>query len=121
MTINNICLLSKKCERFELETGCVNRDKECFKEKASSPQTEQAEASSLSDLVKWTVPSGEIPDGDLLVAVEMGDGELCTGIVYIDDEDNNTLFGCEYGDVWTAFEWKDISFYCLMEDILPAI
>ena len=78
-------------------------------------------AARFERLVKWTVPNGEVPDGDLLVAVEMKDGELCTGIVYIDDEDENTLHTCEHGDVWTAYEWKDISFFCLMEDILPAI
>ena len=78
-------------------------------------------ASKFECLVKWTIPSGEVPDGDLLVAVELSSGELCTGIVYIDDEDHNTLHTCEHGDIWTAYEWKDISFYCLMEDLLPAI
>ena len=51
MTINKICLLSKKCKRFELLTECVNRAEECFEEKAASPQTDQAEASSLSELL----------------------------------------------------------------------
>ena len=77
--------------------------------------------SAVERLVKWIRPSGEVPDGDLLVAVEMKDGELCTAIVYIGDEDLNTLYTCEHGDVWTAYEWSDISFYCLMEDLLPSI
>lgn len=33
----------------------------------------------------------------------MKDGSLCTGIVYIDDEDENILHTCEHGDVWTAY------------------
>lgn len=71
-------------------------------------------------LVTWHVPNGETPGGLMLVEVDLSDGDSDTALVYIDDEDCQTLKEPEFGDVWTAWQWSDVSRYAMLEDILIA-
>lgn len=90
-----------------------------------SETTEQNEAaevggSRLERVVTWRVPKGEVPDGLLLVEVDLAGGDTDVALVYIDDEDCNTLKEPENGDVWTAWGWSDVSRYAHLDDILIA-
>jgi len=71
----------------------------------------------MDRLVRWHVPNGEEPVGNMLVVVDTNEGSDCA-LVYIDHKNNNTLLNCENGDIWTLWTWKDVSRYAMLEDIL---
>jgi hypothetical protein len=65
----------------------------------------------------WQIPGTEAPEGELLVLVKTNKG-VDKALVFV-DEDGRTLRELEYGDVWTSWEWQDVTLYLLLEDILP--
>lgn len=70
--------------------------------------------------VTWKKPNGETPDGELLVEVDTNNGSDCA-LVCIADDCRTLINIDEFGDVWTAWEWTDVSRYALMEDVLPKL
>ena len=76
--------------------------------------------SRLQRLVTWHEPKGEVPDGLLLVEVDLSSGDTDVALVYIDDEDCDTLREPENGDVWTNWQWCDVDRYAHFDDILIA-
>jgi len=91
-----------------------------MKETTIDELTAAAGWSQLERVVTWHVPKGEVPDGLLLVEVDLAGGDTDVALVYIDDEDCNTLKEPENGDVWTAWGWSDVSRYAHLDDILIA-
>ena len=72
--------------------------------------------------VIWHKPSGEVPASDvLLVEVDLANGESDVALVTIADYDCNTLIHADdFGDVWTAWAWEDVSRYAFLDEILIA-
>ena len=75
--------------------------------------------------MKWLTPdSNNPPEGNLLVQVDWlkykGDSRYennsDTAIVYVGDNEQ-TLHEPEYGDVWAAWEWVDVSRYVVLDDL----
>ncbi len=87
--------------------------------KYTTPKSQQKDAakSVVEKLVKWHVPHGEVPDGIMLVEVDLASGESDVRLVCIDD-DCQTLIEPEYGDVWTDWQWGSVTRYAMLEDIL---
>ena len=68
----------------------------------------------------WKTPSGECPDGNLLIEVDLKSGDTDVALVFIGDDEETLYFADDNEDVYTAWEWSSVSRYCLMEDILPS-
>ncbi len=67
----------------------------------------------------WKVPNGEGPDGNLLVEIDLKNGESDIALVFI-GEDGETLYHADdFEDVYTPWEWSSVSRYALLDDILP--
>ncbi len=80
-------------------------------------KSEKNSKNSIERLVVWHIPNGEVPDGVMLVEVDTNEGSDIA-LVYIDDDDCNTLLEPEHGDVWTLWTWADVSRYAMLDDIL---
>lgn len=65
----------------------------------------------------WHTPNGEVPDGRLLVEVDLPDGDSVVGVVFISDEDHQKLFDPYTDEDW-GFEWQQVSRYALLGDVL---
>jgi hypothetical protein len=74
----------------------------------------------IISLVRWRIPGGEVPDGNLLVEVDTKDGSD-VALVFIADDCQTLLCADDVEDVWTAWTWSDVSRYALLEDILPQL
>lgn len=82
-------------------------------------QKKASERVVLDRVVRWLAPPVEPPDFNMMVLVKTNLG-INYAIVYVDD-DGRTLLDAEYHDVWTAWEWQDVTAYCPVDDLIPAI
>lgn len=64
-------------------------------------------------------PCGEVPDGTLLVEIDLKSGESDIALVFIGEDEQTLYYADDNEDVYTAWEWSDVSRYCTIESILP--
>ncbi len=75
-----------------------------------------------AELIKslWKIPKGECPDGNLLVEFDLKSGDSDIALVFIGEDERTLYFADDNEDIYSAWEWSEVSRYCLLDDILPA-
>ena len=68
----------------------------------------------------WRKPNGECPEGNLLVEIDLKNGDSDVALVFIDEDGETLRHADEFEDVYTAWSWQSVSRYAMLEDILPS-
>ncbi len=68
----------------------------------------------------WRKPTGECPEGNLLVEIDLKNGDSDIALVFIDEDGETLRHADEFEDVYTAWSWLNVSRYATLEDILPS-
>jgi len=66
----------------------------------------------------WKKPKGECPDGNLIVEIDLKNGDSDIAIVFIDDDGETLHHADDNEDVYTAWCWSDVSRYAVLDDLL---
>jgi len=75
-----------------------------------------------AELIKslWKTQNGECPDGNLLIEVDLSNGDSDIALVFIGENERTLYFADDNEDIYSAWVWSDVSRYCLLSDIIPA-
>ncbi len=104
------CCRSEQEERVLKEVS-TKRQLELFAELVTEEKIEKE---------LWRKPNGECPEGNMLVEVDLKNGDSDIALVFIDEDGETLRHTDEFEDVYTAWSWLDVSRYAMLEDILPS-
>ncbi len=68
----------------------------------------------------WREPNGEVPEGNILIEVDLKSGDSDVALVFIGDDGDTLYCADDSEDVYGAWVWGDVSRYAMLEDVLPA-